>query len=325
MVVTSNSKPKTLTGLLRPFDFYRDLPAVADLIESCFSLTLDSDGRRYIRKMRIEAQRSGSRNWSKQPTRSNLFSISGYVWEEDGQVVGNLSLVPFSYKRKRIYLIANVAVKPEYRRCGIAKSLTDAALEKWHQSRSDAIWLQVRDDNKAAQDLYLKKGFKIQARRINWVVNPQDLHGKASEGLRVTFRRINHWSYHRMWLDIAYPENLRWHFKNDLEVISPGFGRLYSRLINESVVLHWSVLRRDEILGIVSWQRSSRYSDHLWLASRFDYEDEVLSAVIPRFHNDPRFSRPISLNYPDDRAVEALSNLGFEIKTNLIWMEINKR
>ena len=37
---------------MRPMSMFRDLPAVADLIELCFAESMDGDGRRYIADMR---------------------------------------------------------------------------------------------------------------------------------------------------------------------------------------------------------------------------------------------------------------------------------
>ena len=38
--------------------------------------------------------------------------LTGYVWEQDGRIVGNASLIPFRDNGKRIFLIANVATHP---------------------------------------------------------------------------------------------------------------------------------------------------------------------------------------------------------------------
>src|SRR3972149_2661349 len=112
--------PKPKASQLRPFDLRRDLLPVADLVELCFAESLDADGRLYIRQMRQAAAGPGM-------ALGSATSMSGFVWVEEGSLVGNLSLIPHHYGRRRLYLIANVAVHPDHRRHGIARTLTQAA------------------------------------------------------------------------------------------------------------------------------------------------------------------------------------------------------
>ena len=325
MVIKPNPISNLRPDQLRPFDARRDLNVVADLIESSFSLTLDADGRRYLRRMREAASRKKYKGWSGWGGRSRGYALSGFVWEEDGMVVGNLSLVPFIYKRQKIYLIANVAVKQEYRRRGIAQALTTAALERCRQRKVDATWLQVRHDNEAAENLYLKRGFNPQARRTTWIASQEKLKRGNIEGYNVTFRRLKHWPFHRTWLGVNYPENLRWHYFNHFLVINPSYTSIMTRLLDDSIVRHWVVQQGHETLGIMSWHRSHRYTDRLWLAAPPEHESAVLNAVVPRLKYNHRFTRQITLDYPDGQASETLSNLGFERKTTLIWMEVKHK
>ena len=108
---------------LRPLSILRDLPAVADLIEMCFSSTMDNEGKRYVQDMRRAGKDNSFLQWANRAAESTSLPLTGYVWEENGRIVGNASLVPFRNNHQRVYLIANVAVHPEYRRKGIALSL----------------------------------------------------------------------------------------------------------------------------------------------------------------------------------------------------------
>ncbi|MEA3349640.1 MAG: GNAT family N-acetyltransferase, partial [Chloroflexota bacterium] len=128
---------------LRPFDMRRDLEPAADLIELCFAKTLTADGRRYLCDMRSAANKNSS-HWAMISAMRTSLPLAGFVWEEDGQVVGNLNLSPFFHWGRRIYLIANVAVNPNYRRRGIARALTKAALKKSHRWRAHEVWLHVQ-------------------------------------------------------------------------------------------------------------------------------------------------------------------------------------
>jgi GNAT superfamily N-acetyltransferase len=129
---------------LRPFDVRRDLAAVADLVEQCFADTLDPDGERYLEQMRAASRNPGFIHFAAAASEWSSVPLTGYVWEEDGKVVGNISLIPFALRNQRNYLIANVATHPAYRRRGIAHSLTSQAIEHARRRGAPSAWLHVR-------------------------------------------------------------------------------------------------------------------------------------------------------------------------------------
>jgi ribosomal-protein-alanine acetyltransferase len=66
--------------------------------------------------------------------------------------------------------ILNLAVHPDRRRQGIARSLIREVLD-----RSNAVWfLEVRASNEAALNLYKGLGFEPAGRRENYYVNPSE-------------------------------------------------------------------------------------------------------------------------------------------------------
>jgi len=159
---------------IRRFDLTRDLDPVADLIELCFPIHLDPDGKAYIdemRKIAWEMRLMGRLvGFSDQYPAKN----SGFVWEENGQIIGNLSLIPSTKGGRRVVVIANVAVHPDHRRRGIAHELTQRALQTLRQQGETEAWLQVRDDNPPAIQLYRRSGFSEQALRTTWRICPRD-------------------------------------------------------------------------------------------------------------------------------------------------------
>jgi len=50
---------------VRALNVIRDLPTVADLIELCFSNTLDNDGQRYLSDLRRASRDAGLTRWAK--------------------------------------------------------------------------------------------------------------------------------------------------------------------------------------------------------------------------------------------------------------------
>ncbi len=144
---------------IRKVNVRQDLLAVADLIEVCFSSTLDEDGRDYLRHLRWAARDFNYLSWLQGAAERIAAPLYGFVWEENGRIVGNLSLIPFVRRGHFVYLIANVAVHPDYRRNGIAHQLTQTALDYVRRRGVSSVWLQVRDDNPVAYHLYLSLGF----------------------------------------------------------------------------------------------------------------------------------------------------------------------
>lgn len=152
------------TGL-RPVQLRRDLGEIANLIEFCFAPTLDSAGRAAIQEMRL-LSRSGPLLWAlTRLDRAGPNLLRGFVWLESGRLVGNVSLSPTGYGSG--WVIANVAVHPEFRRHGIARHLMHAALD-WVRTNGKFATLQVEADNDAARALYDALGFREQRTFTRW-------------------------------------------------------------------------------------------------------------------------------------------------------------
>lgn len=89
--------------------------------------------------------------------------LAGFVWEEDGKVIG-LANVSRQSRAPRGY-IANVAVLPEHRRKGIARKLVEACVEHARKRGDKSVALDVITDNLPALQLYEKLGFETFATR----------------------------------------------------------------------------------------------------------------------------------------------------------------
>lgn len=322
MTLSTKVKSTAIPRHLRPFNPFRDSEVVADLIEANFASTLDPDGRRYLNQMRAGSRERGFCRWTKYILRSNHHPLSGFVWEENGKVVGNLSLVPFHYRGQRINMIANVAVSPQYRRRGIARALTQAALEKSRRGKIKATWLQVRHDNLAALNLYLDMGFVTKASRTTWIAYPERLEKEISSDAKVRPRKRSYWYKQKLWLDQNYPVALRWYFLLSMTAMAPGILSTVYQFFNDLDIQHWAVVRNNHLLGVFSWQRSFRYADYLWLASPSEHEEDILQTILPSIRSLRWMNRPLALDYPQDRAVNALKRAGFQPKITLNWMEV---
>ncbi len=157
------AQPEAFTGL-RAVVLRRDLAAIADLIEICFAASLDTAGRTAIHEMRA-LSRTGPLLWLLARLGQGIPGMYGYVWVERGRLVGNVTLTPAGYGGG--WMIANVAVLPNYRRRGIARRLMQAALAFVEERGAFAV-LQVEADNEAALDLYAGLGFRVQRTFTRW-------------------------------------------------------------------------------------------------------------------------------------------------------------
>jgi len=324
MTVVSQVSDKLDDSHIRPLNARRDLGKVADLIELCFAETLDDDGKRYLRRMR-QASQKASNNWFDSTAFQMSITAEGYIWEEDDKVVGNISLIPFSKLGRPIYLIANVAVHPDFRRRGIAHALTHAALEWTQKRRVAAVWLQVRDDNLPAIQLYKSAGFVERARRTTWTVLPNDLKGISPTGIRIVPQKARHWKLHSQWLHENYPDELFWYWPLRRSAFSPGVFSKVENFFTETHIRHWGVERKGRLLGMLSWKTTATYADQLWLAAPPENEDLVLQALLPYIHWREHAQRPLSIDIPVGRAVNTLREAGFRFTSTLVWMEIENR
>jgi ribosomal protein S18 acetylase RimI-like enzyme len=155
---------KTFSGV-RPVLLRHDLSAIADLIETCFAPTLDAGGRSAIQEMRF-LSRAGPLVWllgHLDP--GGPLGMRGFVWIEQGRLVGNVSLSPADENKG--WVISNVAVYPDYRRRGIARRLMQAALE-FVAAKGTFATLQVEADNTPARALYEDLGFELERTFTRW-------------------------------------------------------------------------------------------------------------------------------------------------------------
>jgi len=319
--ITNLVMPTSSPEHLRPFDVRRDLRPTADLVELCFADTLDPDGERYLRQMRSAANSASLLRWAGAAAEWASVPLTGYVWEEDGKLVGNVSLITFIVHGRRNYLIANVAVHPDFRRRGIARSLTRRAIDHARQRGAQSTWLHVREENDAAISLYSSLGYIERARRTTWFSQAGIPLDSPPSGVMISPRRARFWQTQKYWLKNHYPPELTWHLPININSLRPGIIGFLYRLLTGAVVNQWAALSGDQLAGILSWQSTRTYADTLWLASPPDGEDIAAYSLLLHARQNLSPRRPLSLDYPAHHASEAIQAAGFRMHQTLIWME----
>jgi ribosomal protein S18 acetylase RimI-like enzyme len=322
MAVLTASLNPAHTGL-RPLDDRRDLYAVANLVEICFSDAMEPEGRRYIRELRLNARTAGFWQVMGGFPESGLNPYAGFVWEDGERVVGNVSLFPFQTLGHSCYLIANVAVHPEFRGRGIGRALTSAGINYARSHHAYAVWLHVRVDNNPAVHIYQALGFQERARRTTWQTrgSRSGYVRTGSNGLAVSARPAAYWPRQQEWLKRLYPRELSWHLPVNWKAFDPGLSGLLYRLANFSFPRHWAVQRDGIPLGVLSWQRTLGYVDNLWLATPEKVDEAAVRELLAFSRRHIPEKRIARLNSPASLASEALLEAGLEVGNTLLWME----
>jgi GNAT superfamily N-acetyltransferase len=313
---------------LRPLNILRDLSAVADLIETCFSSTMDTEGKRYVQDMRRAGKDNSFLKWANHAAETTSLPLSGYVWEENGRIVGNASIIPFRHNNQRTYLIANIAVYPDHRRQGIARALTQRALQHAHEKKVDNIWLHVRDDNPGAIDLYTKLGFVERARRTSWQAHTDSHAPDLQTDIVITDRNPNDWQTQLNWLSRLYPDLLAWHRNWTFTSLRPGLWNWLYLLFVDTNMRQWAAVKKNTsptgfgtMEAALAWIPYGR-GEALFAAIGEASDPNALTALLLQARRELAHSYSnLALEFPTGEFDKAIQVAGFTPLRTLIWMQ----
>jgi GNAT superfamily N-acetyltransferase len=305
---------------MRPLNVLRDLSTVADLIELCFSPTMDNEGQRYLSDMRRASHDDRFLRWASHMAETTSLPLTGYVWEQDGRIVGNASLIPFRDRGKRVYLIANVATHPDYRRRGIGRALTERVMKQAHNKNASAIWLHVRDDNPGAIQLYQDLGFREIARRTTWGARPDPFLSKPNSDIQIVPRDPRFWPIQQGWLRRLYPDALNWYHAWNINALRPGVWNWLYRLFVDFNIRQWAAVRDGTLLATLSWMPQGSRSEPMYAATGPDAGPEALTQLLVHARRVLSNHSSLSLDYPADQMLNAIRAGGFQPRRTLLWM-----
>lgn len=312
---------------LRPVDMSRDLPQVVELLRLVFGESLDGDERNLFGEH------------APRPIDELVFRVhpaaarlsNGFVWQEDGRIVGNATLL--STKTWDRYLVANVAVHPSYRRRGIARGLMQAITTSVKGRGGRVILLQVVKDNFSAIDLYKSLGYSAIGNMITWYAASSRIRQIAvdsSDEPRVKIELLGN----RHWRD-AYDVDTS-HVNADLNWPEPLQPDAYRRTVWQRFIDFmngrqsetWMVKdSNDHLAGLASIQSEWGRSHILAVRVRPDLsgqlERPLLAKVIRRLSYLPR--RNIRIDHPeaDELTGLLLRESNFNIQRTLTHMRLD--
>jgi GNAT superfamily N-acetyltransferase len=320
----------TFSGI-RPVHLRTDLAGIAELIELCFGPTMDDAGRAAVREMRMVSQSSSLSLLFHGLDRLMGGLEQGFVWIEDNRLVGNVSISPANYPRSMGvgFIVANVAVHPDYRRHGLAHTLMLASLDLIRRKGGNFAILQVDAANEIAQHLYSTLGFRQERTFIRW---HRSSHIRAPQRLAdmpfMTLRQPNEWRSEYELAQLVRPDHrsgLGWLRPTHPNFFRPSLLHTLSGWTLGRSEEHW--ITRDEhdsrIVGSLRVTMTFGGADKFELlvhpSQQGKLEEPLVNYALRRLDGH---RRPISMEHPadDEATTSLLERYLFEARYRLVHM-----
>jgi ribosomal protein S18 acetylase RimI-like enzyme len=310
---------------LQPFDPMRHLDQVASVLEVGFSNEMGSEGARAATR---EMRRYAAMGWPVQIMLwlklTGYLPIHGMVWREAGRVVGTASTQPADAD-PGTWLVANVAVLPEYRRRGIAEAVTRGTLDLIRRKHGRRALLQVDDDNLPAQRLYEKIGFTQLATRAHYT---RASHSQPPDYLpsrfEIRLRDEREWMAEYDLARLVCPEGLTWGRALRVSDFRVGLGRTLLHVLSGTQEERWAAFTPDnQMAGALRVVLGSPEGDQLRLlvhpALRGQVERPLLIRGLRRVGVRP-WTLQLECQANDPDLASLLTELGFVRRRCLRWM-----
>jgi GNAT superfamily N-acetyltransferase len=295
---------------------------IAELMRLCFGTTFDAQDRHTMREMEWLAQ-SGPLLWLLGSV-PNVWQM-GFVWLVDGKIVGNVSTQP-SEGEAATWLIANVAVHPNYRSRGIARALTQAAIALATERGATQIILQVHHHNTAARHIYETMGFKEITTRTLWertsgLVPPQ----LEVPGIELRLAPPDKWELSYEFVRRFRPAGFSWvrplraeDWQSDL------FKNISHFLSAQRVETYWAIdTATNTLVGLFKISAGFHAFDEVQVVLYPHWSTRIerllITAAVRRLHDR---AWTIRLDHPLDESEEALTELNFRRVQTLVWMKL---
>lgn len=302
---------------IRPINLHTDLNGLADLLYYSFSDARDADGERYIAYLRRISQTALFSDIAKRKPEKYSLPGEGFVYEEGGRILGNITLSSIELRKESIYLISNVAVNPDQRGRGIARKLTQTALQYIESQGVKQIWLQVKQENQSAISLYEKFDFKTFMTRTTWVGEKRQTFLQQQNNSSIRRRTQSDWEEQKKQFEVLYPRELTCSFGFELESMKPSLMTTLRDFIHNTISRHWVLEKRGK-RGFISYNMYPYQAyTNLWLAAPEDLMEESIHRLVPFAHR--RIGLEIRLNLPAEIGAQACTDIGLTSLNTLLW------
>jgi GNAT superfamily N-acetyltransferase len=315
-------------GRIRSFDPFRDVEAVVELIGAAFGDRLDPAGRATLARMRRFARGGPVLQWL-WLFLGRATAAPGLVWEDDGRIVGNVSL-----RRARSrggYLIGNVVVHPDWRGQGIGTALMRAAIDMVSGRGAHWVGLEVRADNHVACQLYEGIGFREVGRTL-YMLRPAGLPWERSNSLPGSVRRGSSRDADALveLMLAAIPGEHRGLLEVEEIDYRPSGKRALEHWFRGEREVWWVVDQGGAVYGAVRVVRKrGRYPNHIEILVRPEHEGRLETALVSQgivsLKGSAKKPIEIQLPMPCVHSLTALEEEGFEKLRVLIQMKRSLR
>jgi ribosomal protein S18 acetylase RimI-like enzyme len=267
MVISISVLDSTTPDGLQPVTRHH-LTQIADLIELCFSDNMDRAGRAVVQDMRVLANLGAALTVVQYADRMLKGLMQGFVWVDNHQVIGNVSIFPAGYDHT--WVIANVAVHPDYRGQGIARQLCQAAIQRILEWRGRSVILQVDEDNESAKSVYYRLGFYAESAFTRWQWMVSSHPPRALEAMPyITYRARYEWKQAYQLLAEQRPNErggLGWLRPTQTSTFRPSLWHSLKSTVDPSRNEEWVIRGQDDALDALLLHHTAFGSSSL----RFD-------------------------------------------------------
>lgn len=306
---------------IRPINLKTDLNGLADLLYHSFTDAQDADGERYIAYLRRISQTAFFSEIAKRKPEKYSIPGEGFVYVKEDRILGNITLSRLEMGKENIYLISNVAVDPEQRGKGIAKKLTQTALQYIESRAINQIWLQVKEENQSAIHLYENFGFSTFMTRTTWVGKQRRIFLQKQNDSFIRKRTRSDWDEQKKQFEALYPRELTCSYGFELESMRPSIATALRNFIRNMIGKHW-VLENHGMRGFISYNLYPYQTyTNLWLAAPENLMEESIHRLVPFAHKC--IGMEVRLNLPAGLGEQACTDIGLSILNTLLWQRKN--
>lgn len=310
MIVTAPLHDQSNHDGPRLINLNRDVPQVMKLLELVFGGTLDTEGQQMLSDS-TRASQGPAFLWRLNPAASKL--AMGFVWEVDGHIVGNVTLL--NTKTEGRYQVVNVAVHPDFRRRGIARGLMQQVTAMVRQRNGREILLQVDKNNSSAVTLYQSIGYEALGSMTNWqtavsrlraILPPlQPLTDTATRPAAVRIRDLkrSEWAAAYALDRASLPAELNWPELPPPDFYKTSWWGQAANMINGRRAESWvAATAQEALVGLIhifsEWGQPHIVLVRIHPAWRGQLERPLAAKMVRRLQDMPR--RNIRLEHPDD-------------------------